>query len=444
MTLKHLGDEETEGTTVVESVHLSGQPQAALWDIILKGNTVTSIIPHVNATATAEAAHPLLLPSLCHPHLHLDKAFLLSSNPDRYGDLVPTAGTFKEALENTAKAKARYTTEDLLLRGSQLIAESILYGVTAMRAFVEVDHTVGMKCLDVAMELQKRFAGKCLVQIAAFAQDPLLSGEWGYENIGLMEEALRREEVDVVGTTPYVERGHEVAVKNIQWAVRAALKKRCHLDFHLDYNLNEDTPSTVWDVIRILKENQWSQKSNKTIALGHCTRLTLFSHEEMQRLAQEIHESNLPISFVGLPSSDLYMMGRPDSPYGGTRPRATLQVPTMIKAYGLNAAIGVNNVGNAFTPWGSCDPLALASLGVGLYHAGSKEDVHLLYECVSTRALMAIGLANVQKREGTNCNGVQIACVTCRRRNQAPPCDASHPACEWHIYPVNSAPGKLE
>ena len=63
----------------------------------------------------------------------------------------------------------------------------------------------------------------------------------------------------------------------------------------------------------------------------------------------------------------------------------------MITKYGLKGAIAINNVGNAFTPHGSCDPLGIASMGVGIYHAGTKGDAHLLYECVSTRAKEAVG-----------------------------------------------------
>ena len=63
----------------------------------------------------------------------------------------------------------------------------------------------------------------------------------------------------------------------------------------------------------------------------------------------------------------------------------------MICKYGLNGAISINNVGNAFTPQGSCDPLSIARMGVGLYHAGTKADAQVLYECVSTRAKAAIG-----------------------------------------------------
>jgi hypothetical protein len=58
--------------------------------------------------------------------------------------------------------------------------------------------------------------------------------------------------------------------------------------------------------------------------------------------------------------------------------RGTLQVPQMIKKYGFKCAVGVNNVGNAFTPHGSCDPLSVACLGVGIYQAGSKSDTETL------------------------------------------------------------------
>ena len=79
--------------------------------------------------------------------------------------------------------------------------------------------------------------------------------------------------------------------------------------------------------------------------------------------------------------------------------RGTLDVRTMVKEYGLNACIGVNNIGNAFTPHGSCDALMLAFCGIGIYQAGTKQDAELLYECVSTRARTAIGLDSTQEAD---------------------------------------------
>lgn len=355
---------------------------------------------------------PLLLPPLCHPHIHLDKAYLLTCNsqhnprcsgdcPD-YSDLAPQDGSFKEALEFTAWAKQRYTPEDLYLRGAQLLGTSLGQGVTSCRAFVELDHVTGRACLDAAVRLKRAFAGKVRVQICAFGQDPIFSTEFGEENRRILIDGIGEGEgeVEVLGTTPYVETSHEASLQNIKWAVETALERGLHLDFHLDYNLDEQRGLMVWDVLRVLKEARWKERarSGKTIVIGHCSRLTVCEDDEMVRLAKEIKEAELPVHFVGLPTSDLFMMGRPVD--GGRknadRPRGTMQILDVIKRFGLNACLSVNNVGNAFTPWGTGDPIALAALGVGVYQAGTEADAVRLYECVSTRARRAIGLVREQ------------------------------------------------
>jgi len=94
-------------------------------------------------------------------------------------------------------------------------------------------------------------------------------------------------------------------------------------------------------------------------------------------------------------------MGRPEkSSGGGQRVRGTLQVPQMIQKYGVNAAMGINNVGNAFTPHGSCDPLSLASLGVGVYQAGTNAESDVLFvRLVITLFNLANGISNVCRPE---------------------------------------------
>ena len=160
-----------------------------------------------------------------------------------------------------------------------------------------------------------------------------------------------------------------------------AMKYKLHLDFHIDYNLDAGKVPSILTAIDLLKISPWPSSPEsldfRTVVFGHCTRATLFTESEWLDLRGRI--GSLPISFVGLPTSDLFMMGRPSgSTGGGQRLRGTLQVPQMIQKYGLNAAIGINNVGNAFTPHGSCDPLSLASFGVGIYQAGTKADADVL------------------------------------------------------------------
>jgi hypothetical protein len=185
----------------------------------------------------------------------------------------------------------------------------------------------------------------------------------------------------VIGSTPYVEKNGDYETKNMEWAIKIAKKYKLHLDFHIDYNLDAGRQSAILAAVDLLHKLEWESDSTspdfRTVVFGHSTRLTLFNPEEWVDLRRRL--GGLPISFVGLPTSDLFMMGRPsEESGGGQRVRGTLQVPQMIQKYGFNAAIGINNVGNAFTPHGSCDPLSLASFGVGIYQAGTKSDAEIL------------------------------------------------------------------
>ncbi|KAL3421332.1 hypothetical protein PVAG01_07777 [Phlyctema vagabunda] len=376
---------------VFNDVWVTGKPTNTKWNINCKNGCVESVVESGHS-ATNQKASRLLCPSLCHPHIHLDKCFLLSH--PRYADLEVKEGDFAEALSITSEAKSRFTHEDLMERGRALVNESINFGVTHMRAFVEVDQGVKMKCLDAGLALKAEFKDRCHIQICVFAQDPIFSyKDQGEIMIGLLQQALSRPGVEVLGSTPYVEKTYENQVRNIEWTLRSCLERELHVDFHMDYNL--EPRNEVFTVIAIqrAKEYKWPVDNGcKTIVFGHCTRLSLFTKAEWRSLKKDIGQ--LPVSFVGLPTSDLFMMGRPGSDDfgGGERVRGTLQILQMIEEYGLDAAIGINNVGNAFTPQGSCDPLALASLGVGIYQAGTTADAELLLQCVSNRAKTAIGI----------------------------------------------------
>lgn len=360
----------------IKRVRLPGKPPSELWDITINEGRIASVEWHSQGSSrpeedgTLDGCNRLIAPSLCHAHIHLDKCFLLQD--PKYDDLQIETGDFNEAMEMTSTAKGRFEEEDLMRRGSQLIDESIRHGVTAMRAFVEVDGVVQSTCLDAGLKLRNKYKDRCDIQICAFAQLPLFSGEDnGAEVRKLMEAAARNQDVEVLGSTPYVEDDEIRSKDNVKWISALALDNKKYLDLHLDYFLEEEKQPLVWDVLKILREQQWMKTSGKQITLGHCTRLTRFRETEWNKLKREI--SDLTVSFVGLPTSDLFMMRTAENV------RGTLPVIELIKHYGFNAAIAINNIGNAFTPQGNCDPLSIAQLGVGLYQAPTKDDVQLLF-----------------------------------------------------------------
>ncbi|PNS14999.1 hypothetical protein CAC42_2228 [Sphaceloma murrayae] len=381
-----------------------------LHDVQIQGENVMSIELHSESnmlrvtdkaytgerSRSLDAKGRLLAPSLCHPHVHLDKAFILGH--PKYRHLQIDKGTFSEAMALTGQAKQNFEMDDLLVRGSRLIRESVLAGVTHLRAFVEVDEIVGLKCLRAGAALKRQFEddGVCHIQLCAFAQLPLrpLNRE-GDRIRELMSEAMHADySVDVIGSTPYVEADEQSQKANIEWMVGFALDHDKHLDFHMDYSVDPSSPIMTYHLIETLRNTSWKERSNKRVTLGHCTRLIYLHDKELGELRDRI--GNLPISFIGLPTSDMYMMkteaDEHDQPH--LERRTTLHVPRLVKDYRLNAAIGMNNIGNAFTPNGCCDPLYLANLGVGLYQTGTVRDANLLYRCISDFAKAAIGLSD--------------------------------------------------
>lgn len=394
--------------TLLTNVILPGRGTENIFDVEV--DTSSSKIVSIKASAKTSKNSPpsRIIPTLCHPHIHLDKPFLLTAHNDDsdlpdYSDLAPQEGSFAEALSNTSKAKERYTSKDLERRGEQLVIESIQAGVTSMRAFVEVDRVTKHKCVQAGVLLKSKYQKSCHIQLCIFAQDPIISEDKnGPENRKLVDEALEEysKNINALGSTPYVESSDENQQKNIDWTIQKAIQHKKHVDFHLDYNLDSSSTPMIWYVVEALKKSDWVKNNpSRTVVIGHCTRMTLFSKDEMQKLAKEIHDASLPIHFVGLPTSDLFMMGRPDEgDWGGARPRGTMQVLELIRQFDLKACIGINNVGNAFTPWGSADPLKLASLGVGIYQAGTPKDAELLFECISALAQEAIGLNSLVVR----------------------------------------------
>lgn len=381
----------------INNIRRPSNTEGSLWDILFESGEVARIEPRAHSPTSGDSDRPtilnvnkaFLLPSLCHPHIHLDKCFLFSHA--KYDDLEVLKGDFAEALELTSKAKGRFEHDDLMTRGEWLVRESMASGVTHIRAFVEVDTTVEFKCLDAGLQLKRRFAPFCEIQICVFVQEPVFSEGKNYPRGKLLiEEALSRDGVDALGSTPYVESSPDLMRANVEWAISTAVEYRKHLDLHLDYNLDSTIPPLTFHVLDLLRKTWMTNDKSKTVVLGHCTRLTLFKADEWRQLRDRI--ADLPVYFVGLPTSDIFMMGKPSEEDGGGQGvRGTLQIPQMIQKYGLQGCIGVNNIGNAFTPYGNCDPMSIASMGVGIYQAGTKADAEVLFDCVSSTAKTAIG-----------------------------------------------------
>ncbi|KAJ6613336.1 hypothetical protein B0H10DRAFT_2165380 [Mycena sp. CBHHK59/15] len=402
--------------TNVRLAHSESYPAQidVLWRIECSGGRVLNVnrlpdegeVVKDSSLSLIDAKGGLILPSLCHSHIHLDKCFVL----DRC-ELV--TGDFSEALNVTNQAKASFDPDDLYRRGYKLVRDSLECGVTSMRAHVEIDTTVQFSCLEVGLRLNKAFHDVCDIQVAgeltpfplflllstypaAFAQEPLFATPEDTEpglNYSLLLQAAEHPDVKVIGSAPYVEPTTKQAKINIALIMKLAQKHNCHVDFHLDYNLDPASEPLIYEVISEARKLSWGHQSRITV--GHATRLQLFTPAQWRNLALAI--GNLPITFVGLPQSDMYMLGREDADTVLGPPRSTLRIPYIANNYGIEMAMAVNNVQNAFTPQGSLDPFSLCTLGVTLFQSATLKDIATLVRSVTLTSKRAIAQKEIHR-----------------------------------------------
>jgi cytosine/adenosine deaminase-related metal-dependent hydrolase len=204
------------------------------WDVLVKNGTVEQVIPSGSiepSSPSVDGRGALLAPSFCHPHIHIDKAYLLSH--PRYSHLQIEKGDFAEAMQLTGQAKSQFEHADLLERGQRLIDESVNAGVTHMRAFVEIDAVVMEKCLSAGIDLKRHNKERCTIQICAFAQLPLFKSTVHDPSGHIIQELIRKAandpDVDVLGSTPYVEDDLTGQASNIDLMIDLAIASGKHL-----------------------------------------------------------------------------------------------------------------------------------------------------------------------------------------------------------------------
>lgn len=87
-------------TMEFKGVRIAGKPEKSRWDLCCENGCLKWLTEH-ESTNASQPDPRVLCPSLCHPHIHLDKCFLLS-HPN-YSDLEIQKGDFPEALRLTSR-----------------------------------------------------------------------------------------------------------------------------------------------------------------------------------------------------------------------------------------------------------------------------------------------------------------------------------------------------
>lgn len=356
------------------------QHESRLMDVGIRQGAIVYLAPsggqEVPAAAVMEQGNGgLLLPGFVEPHIHLEKAYLLSR-------MEQEAASLKEAIQMTADMKQRFTREDMMTRSLAVIREAVRSGVTHMRCHAEVDPILGLTAFEAALELKEKVKHCVDLQVVVFPQEGILQSPGTAE---LMEEAMRLGG-DVVGGITYQDPDLQT---HLQLVFDLAERHGKPIDFHADFSDNPEQLAIV-----DIAERTIAAGMQGLVSAGHVTSLGSLAKDRAAAVADLLHKADLNI--MCLPATDLFINGRGDA----ERQRRGLTPVGMLLEKGVNVTIGVNNVRNPFTPFGKADPLETAWLLAVTAYMGGEADARQLIRMLTEGAARALGLERYGIRIG--------------------------------------------
>ncbi len=351
---------------LIRNARLDGSDR--LFDIAIREGTIASIETNLRCEAieTLDAQGALACGGLVESHIHLDKAGIL-------GRCTICHGTLTEAVQETARAKAGFSEQDVYDRAADVVEKAITHGTMRMRTFVEIDPRAGLRSLEAIKRIRRDYAFAIDIEICAFAQDGLTNEP---ETLSMIDHALS-DGADLVGGAPYIDRdprGHIAMIFDL------AEKHDVAVDFHLDFDLSPER-SNLSAVVEETIDRGWQGR----VSLGHMTSISALAPDSVVALAKRLTEAGIAITV--LPSTDLFLNGRD---HDRLVPRGV--APAHVLAHhGVVTSIASNNILNPFTPYGDASLIRMANLYANVLQISRAADLRLAFDMIGSSAARLMG-----------------------------------------------------
>lgn len=355
-------------------------------DIGIAGGKIAAIETNLVAEAEAlDVAGRLVSPGLVETHLHLDKACILDRCRAEAGDLA-------EAIREVARAKAAFTPEDVYERAKKTLEKCILHGTTHVRTHLEVDPGIGLRGLEGVLPLVKEYAWAVDLEICIFPQEGLLNNPGTEE---LMIAALKRGG-DLIGACPYTDTDPHGQIDRIFALAREfGIDVDMHLDFHLE--------AGKMDLLHVCRRAEEFGYGGR-VAVGHVTPLSTLAPKALAAMAKRLESAGVALTV--LPSTDLYLMGRPAT---HDVVRGVAPAHRFLK-HGVNCSLATNNVLNPYTPFGDCSLVRMANLYANACQVGAASDLAECFHMITTRAAALMNLRGYGVAVGNDADLVVLDC----------------------------------
>ncbi|MGO3319152.1 MAG: cytosine deaminase [Microbacterium gubbeenense] len=306
----------------------------------------------------------LLLTAPADPHTHLDKAL-------SWDAIQPGSGDLETAISSWLAYIGTVDEDEIFARAIRALERYVHNGTTALRSHVDVplegDPARGVRAVARAREA---FADRIDIQIVALAARGIDS-----ERV----DAALAAGADLVGGAPHLsddERG------DLERLLAVAERHGVGVDIHADEALRGG------DTLEMLARRTHGWTSSRTAS--HCVRLSMLPDDELDPLLGLVAEARVGI--IANPITNLYLQGWAD-PVATPRGIAPLE---RIRAAGIMAAAGGDNVRDPFNPMGRADAFETAMLLITAGHV----PIDAAWDAVSSGARAVMGLPQAGPEAG--------------------------------------------
>jgi cytosine deaminase len=343
-------------------------------DIGISGGKIVEISPKIAEQAKQEidAQRRLTAPTFIDAHVHLDKALISEVvRPN-------VSGTLGEAIEIIWEKKRAYTVEDIVERANKVLRWGIGFGTTVFRTNVDVDTIGGLVPVEALMEVRKRFAGSCRIQIVAFPQEGILRDPGTEE---LLREAMRKG-ADVVGGMPFNERNEADSRRHIDICFQIAKEFGADLDMHVD---ETDDPSAR--TLELVAAKAIEEGYQGRVTAVHTCALAAYDDHHAAKVIQLVKEAGM--NMVTNPATNLMLQGRLDKE---PKRRGITRVKELLAA-GVNVCYGQDCLKDTFYPtFGQADLLEVGMITAHAAQMSMPEEIETLFDMPTVNAAQLLRL----------------------------------------------------
>jgi cytosine/creatinine deaminase len=261
-------------------------------------------------------------------HAHFDKAYVISPET-----LAMTLEHMEVKWDLWKKVKAGYTHANLIERMSISAENMIAQGCKVTRTNIDVDNTVGMMCVEAALEVKEKYADQIEIQLCS----QVLEGAMSPEAREWIEKAAPH--VDLLGGLPSRDRPKQG--EHLDYIFEMAKKLGKTVDVHIDQNNDPEERDTELLARKVIEHGLQGR-----VNAVHACSLAAQPNDYMLEVIKLIKEADMSVIVCPRAMLDGVQMRDKMAPVHNS----IAPVPQLVEA-GVNVCLGVDNVADYFCPF---------------------------------------------------------------------------------------------